>query len=166
MALMTDAQETTSSATDWTQLYLRLRPNLTRALVAISGSYEAVEDSIQDAFVEAIGRKRDRALSIEGWLFTVALNRLRRSRRRARLFRPLLGDAQSGTRELDRVLDLDAALTALLRLNERDRGLLVAKYYVGLSQDEIAKAMRIPRGTVSAALSRAAAHLRETEEKR
>jgi RNA polymerase sigma factor (sigma-70 family) len=163
---MVDARETSLPATDWTDLYLRLRPNLTRALVAVSGSYESVEDSIQDAFAEAISAPRNRVLSIEAWLFTVALNRLRRARRRARLFQPLIGDADSGTKDLDRVLDRDAALTALRRLSERDRGLLVAKYYVGLSQDEIATAMGIPRGTVSAAISRAAVHLRDIEEKR
>lgn len=162
---MAHAQEAVSQ-TDWTEVYLRLRPNLTRALVAIGGSYEGVEDAIQDAFVEAMTAKRGPVLSVEGWLFTVALNRLRRWRRRARIFQPLLGATQSGTKDLDRVLDRDAALTALLRLRERDRALLVAKYYVGLSQNEIATAMRLPRGSVSAAISRAAARLRETEEKR
>jgi len=61
---------------------------------------------------------------------------------------------------------VDAALRridVLARLNALslgDRQLLVAKFYVGLTQDELAKALGIPRGTVSSAISRAAARFR------
>jgi RNA polymerase sigma factor (sigma-70 family) len=52
---------------------------------------------------------------------------------------------------------------ALLALPARDREVLVAKHYVGMTQEEIARHMKIPRGTVSAAISRAAARVRELE---
>jgi len=54
-----------------------------------------------------------------------------------------------------------ATISRLLRvLTERERELLVAKFYVGLTQDELANALGISRGTVSSAISRAAARFR------
>jgi RNA polymerase sigma factor (sigma-70 family) len=150
---------------DWEQLYLSLRPNLTRALVGASGAYEGTEDAIQDAFATALRADLERVSNLEGWLFTVALNRLRRSRRRARLFGAFTRDQPSPTRELDMALARNDAVRALRVLSERDRTLLVGKYYVGLTQDELAKAMGISRGTVSAAIARAVARLRDIEER-
>lgn len=86
MALVTDAGSRVRTEADWKELYLSARSDLTRALVAATGSYDGVEDAIQDAFAEAIRSRLAGIANVEGWLFTVALNRLRRSRRRARLF--------------------------------------------------------------------------------
>ena len=51
-------------------------------------------------------------------------------------------------------------LARLETLSPRERELLVAKFYVGLTQDELAKALGISRGTVSSAITRAAARFR------
>jgi len=47
-------------------------------------------------------------------------------------------------------------------LTERQRAIVVAHYYLGLTQDEIADALDIRRGTVSATVSQALARMRET----
>ncbi len=150
---------------EWDETYRRVRPNLVRALVAVSGSYEGVEDAVQEAFLKAMGRATP-VTDVEGWLFIVARNHLRRAAWRARLFRRLGRAFEATTRELDMALDRNEVVQCLRQLSERDRALLVAKYYVGMTQQEIATAFGLPRGSVSAAMSRAVARLRENEERR
>lgn len=154
----------TRTSDQWERLYVSLRPDLTRSLVAATGGYDGVEDAIQDAFAKALRTQPESMTNPEGWFFTVALNCLRRARRRAAVFRPLTGEPSASTRELDAALDRNTAMRALRSLPERERTLLVAKYYVGLSQEEIARVLGMSRGTVSAAISRAVARLREIEE--
>ena len=147
----------------WEAVYERMRPSLVRALTAATGGYDGVEDAIQDAFGEALRRSPSELTNVEGWLFTVALNRLRSHHRRARLLRRLGLMAAPRESEIDRALlraDIRRTLDALTR---RERELLIAKHYVGMTQDEIASYMGLRRGTVSAALSRAAARFRELE---
>lgn len=101
--------------------------------------------------------------SVEGWLYAVALNRLRSQRRRVAVFRKLRLAPPARISDLDRALaraDISRTLSALSR---RERELLVAKHYVGMTQEEIARYMGLPRGTVSAAISRAAVRFRELE---
>ncbi|MGH2499088.1 MAG: RNA polymerase sigma factor [Candidatus Limnocylindria bacterium] len=153
-------------ARTWEDLYLRLRPTLMRALAATSGSYEGVEDAIQDAFAAAMERDASDIRSPEAWLFVVANNRLRRSRRFDRLKRRLGMQAPRSEEDLDQALLRLEVTRKLLTLSPRDRELLVAKYYVGMTQEEIARFLKVPRGTVSAAVSRAAARYRGLEEER
>src|SRR5438445_6592999 len=73
----------------WEAVYERIRPSLVRALTAATGSYDGVEDAIHDAFGEALQRSPSELANVEGWLFIVALNRLRSYHRRARILRRL-----------------------------------------------------------------------------
>ena len=52
-------------------------------------------------------------------------------------------------------------LAALRRLPERQRGVVVARFYYGLSYEEIARAFEIKTGTVGATLHQALKALRE-----
>ena len=149
-----------AEALDWERVFQTQYHSLFRALVGATGRTDGVEDAIQDAFAQGLrGHLPREVRSIEAWLFVVALNRIKRSRRRAALFVPL--------RRTERAADpVDAALTRvdvlarLEALSPRERELLVAKFYVGLTQDELAAALGMPRGTVSSAISRAAARFR------
>ena len=147
----------------WELVYARTRSTLVRALTAASGSYDGVEDAIQDAFAEALRRSPSGLANVEGWLFTVALNRLRSHHRRSRILRRLGLMAGQRESEIDRALVRADIRRVLDALTPRERELLIAKHYMGLTQDEIASYMHLPRGTVSAALSRAAARFRELE---
>jgi RNA polymerase sigma factor (sigma-70 family) len=46
-------------------------------------------------------------------------------------------------------------------LTERQRAIVVAYYYLGLTQEEIADTLGVRRGTVSATVSQSVAHMRE-----
>jgi RNA polymerase sigma factor (sigma-70 family) len=48
----------------------------------------------------------------------------------------------------------------LALLTERQRAIVVAHYYLGLTQNEIADALGVKRGTVSATVSQSLAHMR------
>lgn len=150
----------------WEALYVELRPGLVRALAAATGSYEGVEDAIQDAFASVLGREPAALDSPEAWLYTVARNRLRKQRRRAAVLARLPFRPRPERNELDEVIRRADLARALFALPQRDRELLVAKHYVGMSQQQIASHMNLPRGTVSAAISRALARLRELEAQR
>jgi RNA polymerase sigma factor (sigma-70 family) len=95
----------------------------------------------------------------------VALNKLRSQQRRTRLAARFRIIAPPERNEFDEVLRRADVVATLGLLTERERTLLVSKYYVRMTQDEIAKQLGMRRGTVAAALSRAAAHFRELEKR-
>ena len=147
----------------WADVYLQLRPTLVRALAASVGTYEGVEDAIQEAFASALTRDIAEFRSPEAWLYTVALNRLRKQHRRAALAAKMRLRPQPQPHDLDNSLRRADLMSRLLALPARDRELLIAKHYVGMTQDEIAAYLKVPRGTVAAAISRAAARFRGSE---
>jgi RNA polymerase sigma factor (sigma-70 family) len=147
----------------WGQLHAELWPGLVRALSAANGGYAHVEDAIQEAFAQALsGRAPAELRSPEAWLFTVALNELRRHRRRSTWsLRTAAEPAHADG--IDEAIQRISVLRTLARLPARDRQLLVAKYYVGLTQNEIASAMGLRQGTVASAIARAARRFRDFE---
>jgi RNA polymerase sigma-70 factor, ECF subfamily len=147
----------------WGALYEQIRPNLVRALAAAAGTYDGVEDAIQEAFAAVLQQAPADLRSPEAWLFVVALNKLRNQQRRTRLAIRFHLVRAPEPHELDDALRRADIVSVLQLLSKRERTLLVAKYYVGLTQDEIAQSMGISRGTVASAVSRAAAHFRELE---
>jgi len=117
---------------EWELVYERTRPSLVRALTAASGSYDGVEDAIQDAFGEALRRSPELA-NVKGWLFTVALDRLRRHHRRARILRRLGLVAAPRESDLNRALQRSDIRRVLDALTRNERELLIANHYVGMS---------------------------------
>jgi RNA polymerase sigma factor (sigma-70 family) len=152
--------------TTWAEVYKHARPTLLRALAASIGSFEGVEDAVQEAVADAISQQKTDVRSPEGWLYAVALNKLRGHRRRAAVFARLRLERPAPADELDDALLRIDVSRRLLALPQRDRELLVAKYYVGMTQDDIAKLMRMPRGTVASSIARAAAKYRAMERRR
>jgi RNA polymerase sigma factor (sigma-70 family) len=98
-----------------------------------------------------------------GWLYTVALRQLRRAQRRDVVRAVLRFTRTNPSHEFDVAIERIDLVAALRSLPRRDRELLVAKYYLGLTQHEIACLFGMPRGTVSSGLSRALAALRARE---
>ena len=85
---------------------------------------------------------------------------LRRARRAAFACLPLV-DRPGADPALEAILDRDEIGRLLRRLTERQRAMVVAHYYLGQTHDEIAAALGISRGTVSATLSQSLARMRE-----
>jgi RNA polymerase sigma factor (sigma-70 family) len=131
------------------------------------------EDAAQEAFVKAyyaLGRFRSGA-SFKPWLLKIvtneALNRRRAAARREGLRlrtaqeRPS-GDAapspEAAALEHER---REALLGAINVLSEADQLVVSYRYFLGLSEAEMAQALGCARGTVKSRLSRALARLRD-----
>jgi RNA polymerase sigma factor (sigma-70 family) len=148
-----------SADTAWEDLYEQEYPRLLRALTAIAGDEGAAEDAVQEAFVRAFKQGLGSLDRPGAWLLVVATRVLFRDRRRqvtdiAVETLPIARD------EIDFAIERADLLVALRQLPERQRAVVVARYYYDLSYAEIATAFAIRSGTVGATLSQALARLR------
>jgi len=143
----------------WAELYDRAFPQVYRALVAATFDRERALDGLHDAFEAGLRHPPPDDRNLEGWLYRVALRKTRRG-----LFR---AHRESGRAEATASGDIAAMLDRLEvgrllgLLTERQRAIVVAHYYLGLTQEEIADALGVRRGTVSATVSQSLARMRE-----
>lgn len=138
---------------------------LVRAAKLLLRDQGSAEDVVQDAFLslcQALPRLTDHD-AILPYLRVAVINRARsvlRSRRRA-LLRPVQHQPPAWSAEAEAMVreDQRAVITAVARLPRRAREVLVLRYYLDLSDAEIAATLGVSRGTVSSTASRALAHL-------
>jgi RNA polymerase sigma factor (sigma-70 family) len=134
-----------------------------RALIGACGSREQAEDGLQDALAAASKPGiRERIERPDAWLYRVSLRAIGRSRWRRRREVALEHDsAGAQSPSLDRVL----ALELLKKLTRRQRELVIARYFLGMSYAEIAAQWDISVGTATSAVSQALARLRNDLQK-
>ncbi len=148
----------------WRDLYDTEYPRLLRALLAIGGDPDAAEDAAQEAFVKAHRTGLERLDRPGAWLLVVGTRELLRNRRRRRV--EDVKWAERGYTEApgaDAIVDRADLLAALRQLPDRQRIVVVARYYYGLSYDEIARHFSIKSGTVAATLHQAIERLRQIQ---
>ena len=149
------------------QLYAAHWRQLVRLATMLVRDQAAAEDLVQDAFVAMHGRwsrlrDPDKALA---YLRQAVVNRSRSAlRHRVVVDRHLrsatptdvtvAGPGLAGSRR-------DAVLTALAQVSERQREVLVLRYYLDFSEAQIADALGISRGAVKAHAHRGSAALRD-----
>ena len=157
------AVDTTTERLRWEGAYRSAFPRVYRGLLALGARPEEAEDALQDAFLKGLERSSDTPVaSVDGWIFVVASRGWRGRRIRERVLLPwtLLIDREA-PRPMDASYDV---LSALRTLPLRQRQIVVARYIVGLSQEETAELFGIARGTVSATTTQAIATLRRQME--
>jgi RNA polymerase sigma-70 factor (ECF subfamily) len=143
----------------------------TAHVIAPSGD---ADDACQEAFVKAYAAlHRFRAGSaFRPWLLRIVANEARNRRRSAvrrtglvlRAAEDRLSGAAAPSPE-SAVLGVErraGLLTAVNALRDEDREVIGARYFLELSEAEMADTLGIPRGTVKSRLSRALARLRDT----
>ncbi|MBO0808105.1 MAG: sigma-70 family RNA polymerase sigma factor [Actinobacteria bacterium] len=136
------------------------------------GAGEEADDAVQEAFVKAFRHlSRFRAGEPFGpWLLSIVANETRnlnRSRRRRaalvlRLPAAQAGGAVAGS-PVDEVLAAErhaGLLAAVNALPDKDRRVLVCRYFLDLSEAETAQVLGWPLGSVKSRASRALAKLR------
>ncbi len=159
---MADAPGATSV---WEEAFRSAYPSVYRALVAVLLDAELAQDALQEAFEQGLRKPPSRTDALPGWLFRVALRRARRGRRVLLPFRldEIIGSVRepSVLSETESLLDRLALGDLLRLLTERQRAVVVAHYYLGLTQQEIADALGVRRGTVGATLSQAIQRMRK-----
>ena len=148
-----------------------------RTAYVLTGSAADAEEAAQDGFVKAyraLGRFR-RGASFRPWLLRIvaneAHNRRRSAARRERLSLRAAAEARPG----DAVPSPEAALlarenqesllAAVERLSDDHRDAIACRFFLDLTEDETAAALRVRRGTVKSRLSRALERLREELER-
>jgi RNA polymerase sigma-70 factor (ECF subfamily) len=141
-------------------LFQGLYPSLYRYLHRLTGDADAAEDIAQEAFVRLLRQKLPEA-EVRPWLFTVAMNlvrdRARKQERRQRLLSsapPLIGTMGRPDDDLERSERVAGVRTALDRLSERDRQLLLMREE-GFKYEEIANVVGVAPASVGTLIARA-----------
>jgi RNA polymerase sigma-70 factor (ECF subfamily) len=134
-----------------------------RAAAAITGGLESGRDAVHDAFVSAI-RNLDQFRSesrLEAWVWQVVIHTALKARRQTRQ-RARHDSAEANRGETNGHLDEVEGLRAtIVLLPERQRLILFLRYYADLDYQQIADALGLRRGTISAALYAAHQKLRQ-----
>ncbi|HEY4582746.1 MAG TPA: sigma-70 family RNA polymerase sigma factor [Lysobacter sp.] len=127
---------------------------------------DLVQATLEKALTRAAGRRDDAAL--QPWLFSILYRRFVDDRRRAarwsRISRLLAAPDAPGPATPEQVHDARASLSALARLPEDQRALLMLVSVEGLAYRDAAEVLGIPVGTVMSRLSRARRALRAINE--
>jgi RNA polymerase sigma-70 factor (sigma-E family) len=153
-----------------TQLYSAHYGSLVRLATLLLRDAAAAEEVVQDSFVAMHGswrrlREPDRALA---YLRQSVLNRARSALRHrkveARHAPAPLPDHASAEQAAMEVLEHQEVIRALHALPGRQREVLVLRYYVDLSEAQIAEMIGISRGAVKSHASRGMATLRRSLE--
>ena len=145
------------------ELFARHWPGAWRAARVITGSRAMADDVAQDAFERAfaaLGRFDERR-PFGAWLHRIVVNRsldlIRRERRLVGLDHP---DRVAGEWH-DLAADDRALLDAVAALGPQRRVVIVLRYGLGYTPNEIAAMLDLPAGTVHSRLARALEELRD-----
>jgi len=146
-------------------IYRSHRMGMVRLAILLVDDVASAEDVVQEAFTGLYRHwsgLRDRAAAI-GYLRTAVVNGSRSMLRRRRTARayvpPDPGTARSAESLAMMSAEHRAVVAALADLPDRQREVLVLRYYGGLSEAEIAEATGLSKGTVKSTASRAIAKL-------
>jgi RNA polymerase sigma-70 factor, ECF subfamily len=126
----------------------------------ILGPIDAAEDVVQNTLVRAWRdlpslRDPDR---FEPWLYRVLVRACADEARRTRRFAradSVLKPVGSSADHVSLVAEQDKVAAGLRRLDVEHRTVLVMRYYLDMSHEQIAKALGVPIGTVKSRISRA-----------
>jgi RNA polymerase sigma-70 factor (ECF subfamily) len=142
------------------ELFQGLYPSLYRYLHRLTGDGDAAEDIAQEAFVRLLRHELPEA-EVRPWLFTVAMNlvrdRARKMERRQRLLGaapPVIGSMGRPDDDMERSERVAAVRSALERLSERDRQLLLMREE-GFKYEEIANVVGVAPASVGTLIARA-----------
>lgn len=153
-----------------TQIYTAHYRSLVRLSALLVRDVQTAEEIVQDSFIAMHGswrrlRDPERALA---YLRQAVVNRSRSSLRHRKVVekhapRPM-PDSASAEEGAMGALEHQSVMKALRSLPDRQREVLVLRYYADLSEAEIADAIGISRGAVKSHASRGLAAVRTTME--
>lgn len=137
-------------------LYRAQFPHFERVARAITGDRDSALEAVQEGFADALRRSGQWAGrgSLEGWVWRCVVNRARKVQRRPVVVLPVDERRSEGSQDES---ELGVRLAAL---PERQRLVVFLRYFADLEYRDIAAALGIETGTVSATLHAAHANLR------
>ena len=142
---------------------------LLRSAYLLCGDAQGAEDLLQVTMMRTARRWTAARAAPEAYARTVLINEardnVRRGRRRVHEIPSDANEPRSRTRltadHAEHVADRDAVLVALAALPQRQREVIVLRFYADLSVKETAEAIGATEGTVMSYTSRAVTRLRE-----
>lgn len=147
----------------WEEDLERSYATVLRGLMAACGSRELAEDALQDALAAALKPgQRERVERVDGWLYVVGLRTLRKAQWRRRLERSLR-DIR-GTAPAPGVERL-ATVEMLSHLGQRQREMVIARYWLGMSYREVAEQFGVGISTATSTVTQALHRLRRDMER-
>lgn len=153
-----DPAQTSSTADGFESFYEREYAATVRLAAFLSGDRSLAEDIAQDAFVK-LEPEFSRLTTPGGYLRTTVVNLCRNHHRRAsREALRLARHGVSPSAVSERAAELDASLH---RLPYPERAVIVLRYWLGLSEAEIASHLGCRPGTVKSRHARAIAKIRK-----
>jgi RNA polymerase sigma-70 factor, ECF subfamily len=140
----------------------------------VTGSRQEAEDVVQDAFVQAFVKLPtfQRSSAFYTWLYRIAFNLAASRRRRRRpevsvdearefgVTEPVARQAEA-SEEVEREEGVEQVRSAIQRLSEEHRAILILREMDGCCYETIAEILNVRVGTVRSRLHRARAQLRE-----
>ena len=132
----------------------RYQKQATGHAIAILGSREDALDAAQEAFIDAFRALKnfDKARPFYPWYYVLLRNRCYKMAARKRqtecIDETVLVTSNSAARP-EEVLALN---DALISLDREDREIVTLKYFDGLTYNELAERLQIPKGTVMSRL--------------
>ena len=134
--------------------YRRLYPQLVRLAFLLVDTAEHAEEAVQDAFAKAYP-KWGRIENPDAYMRRAVVHTCRSVQRRRSVMR-----RAPATRPDEQTLGVDHIADIVRQLPLTLRQVVVLRYYLQLSDQEIAHTLAVPIGTVKSTLHRARAHLR------
>lgn len=152
----------------WDVLFTRFHADVHAYALARLGAWEDAQDVTQETFVAAVGSLRnlrdDHEPVVQAWLLHICRHKVvDRLRRRGRERRPLeLGvvDAHDPVASAEMRIQAGELRRAMAHLTEEQRDILVQRFVLDLSLEEVAASTRRSVGAVKSLQHRALASLR------
>ena len=146
------------------ELYRRHAPDAARLAYLLTGNRALAEDLVHEAFIRMIGRFQDmRSPESFQWYLRRTLVNLVKSHFRHEKVERAYVDRESARPDPAHEPDVDARedlWRRLMDLPERQRAVIVLRFYEDLTEAQIAELLETPLGTVKSLMSRGLARLR------
>ena len=147
-----------ASVTQIEKVYRNGYPRFLRLAVAMLGDVESARDAVQEAFARALRSWSDfRGGSLDGWLWRILVNVCLHEKRHVQEPMAVLPEAETN----GVVAEWPEVRALIATLPERQRLVLFLRHYADLDYEQIAEALGVERGTVSATLHSAHKRIRE-----
>lgn len=153
---------------DREQLYRDYRDKVCGYIRSKLGSVQDAEDLTDDVFVkifEKLDTFDESKAALSTWIYTITRNTLTDYFRTRRTFDEIPETLADDTRLEERLLSaetLDALADALQALDERQRDIILLRFYFGKTLRQIAAQMGISYGYIKVLQNKAFARLRES----
>lgn len=154
-----------AASEEFAQVYAAHHAEVLRLAYLLCGNRHRAEDAVAEAFVKVYRQMRSGGVQQpRAYLRRAVINEINSRFRRLALERREAGrrsgDDRGRRSAEDSVAEADAMFLALRALPQRQRTVVVLRYYNDLAEKDIAHAMGISVGTVKSTLSRALERLR------